>query len=180
MSNEPSTPFDTLPYRPCVGVALFNDAGQVFIGRRIGLPVSFDERGMWQLPQGGIDEGEDALTAAQRELEEEIGVPPEKVEVLAEAPGWLTYDLPDDLLGKVWGGKYRGQKQKWFAFRLLGDDRDINLNVPGHRPEFDLWRWEKLERIPALVVPFKRHIYEAIVDAFADIPARLRGQSGNG
>ena len=165
---------EALPYRPCVGVALFNDTGQVFMGRRIGLPVSFDERGMWQLPQGGIDEGEDALTAAQRELAEEIGVAPALVEVLGETPQWLTYDLPNELLGKVWGGRYRGQRQKWFAFRLLGSDRDINLNVPGHRPEFDLWRWEELQRIPELVVPFKRHIYEALVEHFGDIAQGLR------
>ena len=178
MSKQPS--LHDLPYRPCVGVALFNDEGRVFMGRRIGLPVSFDERGMWQLPQGGIDEGETPLQAAKRELAEEIGVSPDLVEVLAQTPGWLTYDLPDHLLGKVWGGKYRGQKQKWFAFRLLGSDRDINLNVPGHRPEFDLWRWEELPRIPELVVPFKRHIYEELARVFADIPRQLRQRAESG
>ncbi len=169
---------EALPYRPCVGVVLFKsegpDAGRVFMGRRIGLPVSFDERGMWQMPQGGIDEGEDPLSAAQRELAEEIGVDAAQVEVLGETPEWLTYDLPQELLGKVWGGKYRGQKQKWFAFRHLGSDRDIDLNVPGHRPEFDLWRWEALENTPELVVPFKRHIYEALVDTFGGLARQLR------
>ena len=164
--------YEDPPYRPCVGIVLFNDEGRVFMGRRIGLPVSFDARGMWQLPQGGIDAGETAREAALRELAEEIGV--QNVEVLAETPGWLTYDLPPELLGKVWGGKYRGQKQKWFALKHLGDEREINLAVPGHRPEFDLWRWEELERIPALVVPFKRHIYEALVEAFRPVAERMK------
>ena len=164
----------SLPYRPCVGVLLFNDDGRVFMGRRIGLPVRFDERGMWQLPQGGIDEGETPRKAALRELAEEIGV--KRVEYLAETPDWLYYDLPEELMGKVWDGKYRGQKQKWFALRHTGSEREINLNVPGHRPEFDLWRWEELERIPELVVPFKRHIYRELVKAFGHLPGQLREQ----
>ena len=163
---------DTLPYRPCVGVVLFNPEGRVFMGRRIGLPVAFGTQGVWQLPQGGIDPGERPEEAARRELAEEIGV--HSAEIIAETPDWLTYDLPEHLMGRVWGGKYRGQKQKWFAMRHLGDEREINLAVPGHHPEFDLWRWEPLENIPGLVVPFKRHIYEALVDAFRDIPARVR------
>ena len=166
---------EELPYRPCVGVALFNDEGRVFMGRRIGLPIGFDERGLWQLPQGGIDEGETPRQAALRELAEEIGV--RQVEYLAETPEWLYYDLPAELLGKALGGRYRGQKQKWFALRHAGTEREINLTVPGHRPEFDLWRWERLERIPELVVPFKRHIYEALVQAFAHLPAQLRNNT---
>ena len=164
-----------LPYRPCVGVALFNPQGKVFIGRRIGLPVRFGETGVWQLPQGGIDEGETPEQAALRELAEEIGV--RNVRVLGETPDWLHYDLPEHLMGKVWGGRYRGQKQKWFALEHLGDEREVNLNVPGHHPEFDLWRWEELERIPELVVPFKRHIYEELVRAFAPIAEELRRKS---
>ncbi len=162
----------TLPYRPCAGVVLFNDDGRVFMGRRIGLPVRFDDAGMWQLPQGGIDEGETPRQAALRELAEEIGV--RDVEYLAETPDWLHYDLPEELLGKALGGKFRGQKQKWFALRHTGSERDINLAVPGHRPEFDLWRWQELDAIPGLVVPFKRHIYEALVNAFGHLPAQLR------
>ncbi len=163
---------DDLPYRSCVGVVLFNDAGRVFMGRRIGLPVSFEAKGVWQLPQGGIDAGESPRRAALRELAEETGV--RNVEVLGETPDWLIYDLPPELLGKVWGGKYRGQKQKWFALKHLGDEREINLAVPGHRPEFDLWRWAELERIPDLVVPFKRHIYEALAETFRPVAARLK------
>lgn len=147
-------------YRDCVGIMLLNQDGRAFIGRRI--VVEGDEN--WQMPQGGVDAGENLQAAALRELHEETGV--SKVDVLAEAPEWYAYDLPPDLLGKALSGKYRGQRQKWFAMRFQGDDRDIDLNV--HHPEFDAWRWVRPDDLPGLIVPFKRRVYEQVVDAFRD------------
>ena len=161
-----------LPYRPCVGVVLFNSAGEVFIGRRAGLAPDIGEAGCWQFPQGGIDEGESPEQAALRELAEETGVT--QAEILAEYPGWLTYDLPEHLVGKAWGGKYRGQRMKWFAMLHEGPDTAINLQVAGHRPEFDVWRWEELQKVPALAVPFKREMYERLVKAFSPLVEKLR------
>lgn len=155
---------NTLPYRPCAGVMLLNREGLVFVGQRIDTTVE-----AWQMPQGGIDAGEDPLEAAFRELEEEIGTA--KAEYLAETPHWLTYDLPPDMVGKVWQGKYRGQKQKWYALRFLGEDSDINLETK--HPEFHSWRWEKMERLPHLIVPFKRALYEELVQIFAPYGAGL-------
>lgn len=159
----------SLPYRPCVGVAVFNPAGDVFIGeRRDGSEHSQVEMA-WQMPQGGIDAGEEPLAAAHRELFEETSM--SSVSLIAEAPGWVTYDLPSDLLGVAWKGKYRGQRQKWFAFRFEGAEDEINVLSPpdGHKPEFVSWRWERLERLPQLVVPFKRGVYEQVVSAFRSI-----------
>lgn len=153
MSVDPAT----LPYRPCVGVTLINRQGLVFVARRIDTEME-----AWQMPQGGIDEGEDPATAALRELEEEVGT--NKAEIIAETKDWLQYDLPHDLIGKVWKGHYRGQRQKWFAMRFLGDDADINLET--EHPEFCAWKWERLERLPNLIVPFKRKIYQDIVSEF--------------
>lgn len=153
MSVDPAT----LPYRPCVGVTLINREGLVFVARRIDTEME-----AWQMPQGGIDEGEDPATAALRELEEEVGT--NKAEIIAETKDWLQYDLPHDLIGKVWKGRYRGQRQKWFAMRFLGDDADINLET--EHPEFCAWKWERLERLPNLIVPFKRKIYQDIVNEF--------------
>jgi putative (di)nucleoside polyphosphate hydrolase len=153
-----------LPYRPCVGVVLFNPQGLVWIGRRADKPNDEGKGLWWQMPQGGIDEGEDPAEAALRELEEETGV--RSAEIIAEAPEWYAYDLPEHLIGKAWGGRYRGQKQKWFAARFLGDESEIDISGRGHAPEFDAWRWERLERLPALVVPFKRPVYERVVEAF--------------
>ncbi len=144
----------SLPYRPCVGVMLFDARGRVFVGRRIDTPDA------WQMPQGGIDEGETPEAAALRELEEEIGT--SKAALVAGTAGWLTYDLPDDLIGRVWGGRWRGQRQKWFACRFLGDDTDIRLDTK--HPEFDAWRWVELDQLASLIVPFKRAIYTAVVD----------------
>lgn len=155
----------TLPYRPCVGIALFNRDGLVFAAERIDTP------GAWQMPQGGIDKGEEPRAAALRELEEEIGT--NAGEIVAETAGWLTYDLPPELLGKVWKGKYRGQKQKWFAIRFTGGDADIDI-VTRH-PEFKAWRWVALADLPSLIVPFKRAVYESVVREFAGIPAMVRG-----
>ncbi len=148
----------SLPYRPCVGIALFNRAGMVFVGCRIDQKAE-----SWQLPQGGIDPGETPRETAFRELEEEIGTA--KAELLDEIEEWLTYDLPAHLIGKVWGGKYRGQTQKWFAMRFVGSDADINLNTA--HPEFKSWRWQKLSELSALGVEFKREIYLTLERRFA-------------
>ena len=135
----------TLPYRDNVGALLFNAVGQVLVARRADLPNAEGAAGGWQLPQGGMDAGEDPAIAIFRELEEEIGTA--KAEILAEHPRWLFYDLPTELLGKALGGKYRGQRQKWFALRFLGDDSDIRLDLDPH-PEFDAWRWAQLGECP--------------------------------
>ncbi|KQX38932.1 RNA pyrophosphohydrolase [Devosia sp. Root436] len=168
---------DSLPYRDCVGIAVFNREGNVFIGRRKrdGDPESNSEHGApWQMPQGGIDKGEDPLKAALRELYEETSIG--AVSLLAEAPEWIYYDLPDEELGIALKGKYRGQRQRWFAFAFTGKDGDIDVLSPGggkHPAEFDAWRWEKLSRMPTLIVPFKKQAYEKVVEAFADIPQRF-------
>jgi len=148
----------SLPYRPCAGIMLLNPNDRVFVGQRIDATME-----AWQMPQGGIDEGEDAEQSAFRELEEEIGTANAKI--IAKTDDWLTYDLPDDLLGKVWGGRYRGQKQIWFLMRYQGEDSDINLET--HHPEFNAWRWVELADVPKLIVPFKRDLYHAIVREFA-------------
>ena len=149
-----------LPYRPCAGVMLLNSDGLAFAGQRIDTTME-----AWQMPQGGIDPGEEAGDAAIRELEEEIGVGPDKVELVARAPGEFYYDLPDDLVGKVWKGKWRGQRQTWFLYRFLGDDFDINLATA--HPEFSTWRWVDPHELPKLIVPFKRKLYEDVIAAFA-------------
>jgi putative (di)nucleoside polyphosphate hydrolase len=153
-----------LPYRPNVGAVLFNRDGLVFVARRADMPNAEGPAGGWQLPQGGIDEGEHPGTAVLRELEEEIGT--RKAEVIGEHPDWLTYDLPPDLLGIAWRGRYRGQRQRWFALRFLGEDSDINLALDPH-PEFDAWRWVPLAELPSLAVPFKRPIYDLLTTSFA-------------
>src|SRR5690606_20484130 len=168
---------ETLPYRDSVGIALFNKLGQVFIGRRKfeGDPDQSAAHGApWQMPQGGIDKGEDPLKAALRELFEETNV--RSVSLLAEAPEWIYYDLPDEALGVAFKGKYRGQRQRWFAFALTGDESEIDVLAPGggkFEPEFDGWRWERLSKTPSLIVPFKRDAYEKVAEAFAHIPQRF-------
>ena len=149
-----------LPYRPCAGVMLLNEAGQVFVGQRIDNILE-----AWQMPQGGIDDGEDALAAAVRELGEETGIAPDKVELIAEAPEELTYDLPPDMIGRVWKGKYRGQRQRWFLFRFLGRDSDVHIATA--HPEFRAWRWSDPADLPRLIVPFKRTLYEQVLAAFS-------------
>lgn len=158
--------YATLPYRPCAGITVFNRSGLVFIGRRSSGPEHIDETHVWQMPQGGIDENENAYAAALRELYEETSI--RSVEPLGEIPDWLTYDIPRDIVGQAWKGKFRGQKQKWFALRFTGPDSEINIESPGdgHDPEFIAWRWERIENLPALVVPFKRAIYDRIVTEF--------------
>lgn len=152
---------DTLPYRPCAGVMLLNRDGKVFVGQRIDTTVE-----AWQMPQGGIDDGEDAETAAIRELGEEIGVTPEKVALIAAAPGEFYYDLPPELVGKVWKGKWRGQRQRWFLYRFLGEDTDVNIAT--EHPEFMTWRWIDPADLPRLIVPFKKELYEQVLAAFAE------------
>lgn len=158
----------TLPYRDNVGACLFNGAGLVLIARRADMPNAEGSAGGWQLPQGGMDAGEDPAVAVFRELEEEIGTA--RAEILAEHPAWLCYDLPPALIGKALKGKYRGQRQKWFAMRFLGSDADIRLDLDPH-PEFDAWRWAHLAELPALIVPFKRPIYEILARDFARFAA---------
>ncbi len=161
------------PYRPCVGVALFNREGLVFVGRRLASagPEHVEGPYAWQMPQGGIDPGEDPLVAARRELYEETNV--SSASLLAEAPHWYSYDLPRDVAGRAWRGRYGGQTQKWFAFRFEGEDDEIDIACPaGHKPEFDAWRWERLERLPELIIPFKRGVYESVVEVFRPFAAR--------
>jgi putative (di)nucleoside polyphosphate hydrolase len=153
-----------LPYRPNVGAVLFNRDGLVFVARRADLPNAEGAPGGWQLPQGGMDEGEDPALAVFRELEEEIGTA--RAEILAEHPEWMTYDLPPELIGKALGGKYRGQRQKWFALRFTGENSDIRLDLDPH-PEFDAWRWARLAELPGMAVDFKRAIYERLARDFA-------------
>ncbi len=156
--------FDHLPYRPCAGFMLVNRDGLVFVGERIDPSA----HGYWQMPQGGIDKGEDVRAAALRELEEEIGVGPDKVEVIAPASRPIRYDLPPELVGKVWKGKYRGQEQHWFLGRFLGEDADIDLEAHDP-PEFHAWRWIAPEDLPALIIPFKRAVYEEVLAEFRDL-----------
>jgi putative (di)nucleoside polyphosphate hydrolase len=159
--------FESLPYRPCVGIAVFNRAGLVFIGRRIDGPEHVDLTHAWQMPQGGIDTGEEPWPAALRELREETNI--RSVERLGEVAEWLTYDIPRDLVGQAWKGRYRGQTQKWFAARFVGAESEIDVAHPdgGHEAEFSTWRWEPLQNLPELIVPFKRPIYERVVQEFA-------------
>lgn len=153
-----------LPYRPNVGAVLFSRTGEVFVARRADLPNAEGAPGGWQLPQGGIDAGEDPAAAVLRELEEEIGTA--RATVLGEHDEWLCYDLPPELLGVALGGRFRGQRQRWFALRFTGEDSDIRLDLDPH-PEFDAWRWAPLVELPSLAVPFKRPIYEVLARSFA-------------
>ena len=160
------TRYEDLPYRPCVGVMLINANGLVFIGRRASGPEHIDATHVWQMPQGGIDPGEDTWVAARRELMEETNV--SSADKLAEMPEWLTYDIPRSIAGRSWKGRYRGQRQKWFAMRFTGKDNEINVASPaGHKQEFIAWRWEPMQNLPELIVPFKRPVYERVVEAFS-------------
>jgi putative (di)nucleoside polyphosphate hydrolase len=151
MSND-------LPYRACVGVVLADAQGRIFTGERIDTP------GAWQMPQGGIDDGETPEIAAFRELEEETGVPQACAQIEAEHDGWITYDLPDHLIGKLWKGRYRGQQQRWFLLRFQGDDTDIQIEQP--HPEFAKWRWSTPDEVIENIVPFKRDVYETVIQSF--------------
>jgi len=158
--------YESLPYRLCAGMTVFNHDGHVFIGRRAGGPEHVDATHVWQMPQGGIDDNEDPYQAALRELYEETNI--RSVEKLGDIAEWLTYDIPSEIAGEAWGGKYRGQKQKWYALRFTGDDREIDIAHPGsgHEPEFIDWRWVAMRELPELVVPFKRPTYERVVAEF--------------
>jgi len=153
---------ETLPYRPNVGAVLFNRAGSCFVGRRIDMPPGHDH--VWQFPQGGIDPGETPRDALWRELAEEVGTT--NAEILAECADWLTYDLPPHLLATLFGGRFRGQRQLWFALRFLGDDREIDIASSAHA-EFSEWRWVALADAPSMAIDFKRPIYERLAVEFA-------------
>lgn len=156
--------FSALPYRPCVGVMLVNGQGLVFVGKRIDTR----EGDFWQMPQGGIDEGEDVRAAALRELWEETGVTEQHVTLLAQTREELLYDLPDELLGKLWGGRYRGQRQHWILARFTGEDHHVALDA--HDPaEFNDWKWVRPEELAELIVPFKKRVYRAVVDEFREL-----------
>jgi putative (di)nucleoside polyphosphate hydrolase len=145
---------------------VLNHRGEVWLGRRHDAPAEPEGPGAWwQMPQGGIDESEDPAQAALRELREETGI--RSVSILAESPAWYTYDLPPGLRPNAWGGRYLGQKQKWFAARFLGSDSEVLLAQPGHKPEFDAWRWARIDEVLDLVVPFKRGVYEQVVKEFS-------------
>jgi len=147
-----------LPYRPCVGIMLLNQDNKVFVAKRIDTLVE-----AWQMPQGGIDEGEDPEITAFREMKEEIGT--NNAEVIAQTDDWLNYDLPEHLVGKVWKGKYRGQTMQWFVMRYLGQDSDINIETD--HPEFDEWRWADMSELPDMIIPFKKPLYQTLVDRFS-------------
>jgi putative (di)nucleoside polyphosphate hydrolase len=165
MTSDPRE-FDRA-YRPCVGIMTINRDGLAWIGRRVGMegiPGTTGTTG-WQMPQGGIDAGEDPRTAAFRELTEETGM--HSVEIVAETAGWHTYDLPPDLAKKAWKGRWRGQRQKWFLLRFLGPDSEIDISAkPGHKQEFDAWRWAPIDEVEGLIVPFKRPVYAAVIAEF--------------
>ncbi|MFD2238638.1 RNA pyrophosphohydrolase [Aureimonas populi] len=160
--------FNNLPYRPCVGIMVLNVDGLVWVGKRLVVPKGEMDGALklWQMPQGGIDEGEAPLPAARRELYEETGM--RSVELLAETRGWIDYDLPPELVGVALKGRYRGQTQKWFAFRLTGPESEIAISPPpgGHEAEFEEWGWKTMDEVLDLVVPFKRSVYERVIAEF--------------
>jgi len=152
-----------LPYRPCVGLMVVNAEGGVFVGQRIDRPTGQDA---WQMPQGGIDKGEDPEIAALRELEEETGITADLVSPVAQSKGWLPYELPHELVPQLWKGKYRGQEQKWFLYRFLGRDQDINIET--EHPEFSRWTWMTPDELISKIVPFKQDVYSAVFEEFGE------------
>lgn len=154
----------TLPYRPCVGVMVLNGRNEVWVGRRVNSPNQGNYSAFWQMPQGGIDEGEEPAAAALRELAEETSI--RSATIIAESAEWHNYDLPPDLQGRIWSGRYRGQTQRWFAVRFAGDDSEIDIAPPDHEREFDSWRWAPMADLPRLIVPFKRDVYAKVIAEF--------------
>lgn len=174
MTTQPKR--EEMPYRDCVGIVVFNQKGEVFIGQRAeGKSGALDYS--WQFPQGGIDANEEPIDAALRELFEETSI--SSISILTAAPDWIFYDLPQELLGVALKGRYRGQRQQWFAVLFEGDEAEIDVLHPGggaHPAEFTAWKWEKLERVIDLIVPFKRDAYSEIISAFRDIPQKLSAE----
>lgn len=153
----------SLPYRPCAGIMLVNKQGLVFVGQRIDNPGS----DAWQMPQGGIDDGEDSQSAALRELGEETGIAAEKVTILAQSKEELFYDLPDEMIGKIWKGRWRGQRQIWFLMRFHGDDEDVDITTV--HAEFSRWKWTDPQRLPDMIVPFKKRLYQSVLEEFTPL-----------
>ncbi|MEO1198045.1 MAG: RNA pyrophosphohydrolase [Pseudomonadota bacterium] len=165
---------ETLPYRPCVGIMVLSPTNQVWVGHRFDTPKDTEGAGTWwQMPQGGIDTGEESRAAALRELYEETSI--RSVEIVAETADWLTYDLPSELIGVAWKGRFRGQKQKWYAARFLGSDDEIDILTPGggtHKPEFDAWKWAPMAELTGLIIPFKRAVYETLISEFGHLASQ--------
>ncbi len=157
------TAFEELPFRPCAGIMLANKDGKIFVGQRLDNPGS----DAWQMPQGGIEEDEDPRTAALRELTEETGIQGHLVEIIAQSADEYYYDLPEELLGKIWQGKWRGQRQWWFLMRFEGSDSDVDIST--HHAEFSRWKWADVAELPETVVPFKKHLYERIIAEFSEL-----------
>ena len=162
------TDFEKLNLRPCVGIMLLNTESKVWIGKRIGGSHNSDDQHAWQMPQGGIDKGETPIEAAYRELAEETGI--KSTELLQTASSWFSYEIPKEIRAKALKGKYQGQTQQWFAMRFKGEESEIDIGAkPGHKAEFNAWKWEDAEKLPDLIIPFKRRVYEQVIEEFSSL-----------